>query len=213
MFLRGPGPRPPVRPSRHAPIQGTPNVTRTAASLAVTFSSVLADSPFYLTQTADVRNCRFLPLPSSRARSEGRAAFRVGAFSRTEFRRIRSRSFHDDLSSGKKRPHSGQPPTERRATASQHQPMNARDILQVPERSTMKRTKSSLLAFKLREVSNSAGARTDTSACIPEQHMPMHCLCQAIAAARALPLPTRLIMHLTSLRHAVSRREGQCRVL
>ena len=29
--------------------------------------------------------------------------------------------------------------------------MNARDILHVPERSTMKRTKSSLLAFKLRE--------------------------------------------------------------
>ena len=99
----------------------------------------------------------------------------------------------------------------RHRIAAHNQPMNARDTVHVPERSTMKRTKSSLLAFKLREVSTrSARGRapaflSSTCRCIA--------LCQAVAATRAQALSTRLITHPMSRRLAVSRRQGQCPVL
>ena len=53
--------------------------------------------------------------------------------------------------------------------------MNARDVLHVPERSTMKRTKSSLLAFKLREVSIPPSARTHPER-VFHRGVPMHLL-------------------------------------
>ena len=76
--------------------------------------------------------------------------------------------------------------------------MNARDVLHVPERSTMKRTKSSLLAFKLREVRNPPHACTPSrAACFPQPHpaaspvsIPRRASCAA--ASHPTDYPTRI---------------------